>query len=60
MIRPVKGVTVSSQSKEAQQNSAINDFIRQGTGAILPRNYHGNETLRKMFQHDDSDDQSDE
>ena len=60
MIRPVKGVTVSSQSKEAQKNTMINDFIRQGTGAILPRNYHANETLRKMFQHDDNDDQNDE
>lgn len=55
MIRPVKGVTVSSQSKEAEKNEAINAFIRQGTGAILPRNYHANETLRKMFERDDDD-----
>lgn len=60
MIRPVKGVTVSSQSKESEQNQAVNDFIRAGYGSILPRNLQGNETIRKMFQHDDSDDQNDE
>lgn len=59
MIRPIRSQTIVSQSPDNEKHKGINDFIR-GSSSVLPRNLSDNETLRKMFQRDDSDDQNDE
>ena len=55
MIKPVKAVTVTGTSSEAEQNQQINDFIRGNSNSILPRNVQNNPVLRAMFQSDDDD-----
>ena len=54
-----RSIDINATSQEAEQNKEINSFIRRGFGQILPRNLQGNETILKMFQRDDDDQNED-
>ena len=56
MIRPTKTITVESTGIP-EENQGINDWLRQGSNSVLPRNYTNNPALRKIFQLDDGDDE---